>query len=148
VYKCPVIATRTAPRSAELLGIHRARGDACQDCGRELSARLFVVRVRETGEVRHLGRRCAAYATGYPTTRVEHEALRAERARAFEVEVATTWTAEQLADHYRTVVVTYADDTLDAWLPAVDGQPARSHRVPVAEHAVEQLAILRAKHLA
>lgn len=140
--------TRTARRSAELLGIHRAQGDACDDCGRELSARLFVVRVRETGEERHLGRRCAAYATGYPTTRVEHEAAAAERRAAFEREVAQEWTAEQYAEHLRSVVVTYPDGTLDTWAPAEDGQPARTIRRPVVEVAAETLATLRAKYTA
>lgn len=137
--------TRTAPRSAELLGIFRGEGHACDDCGRELAARRFEVRVRETGEVRILGRRCAAYATGYPTTRVEHEALAAERRAAFERDAAT-WTVEQYAAHLRSVVVTYPDGTLDTWAPAVDGQPARMIRRPVVEVAAEALATLRAKY--
>lgn len=132
---------RTAPKSAELLGIDAPEGFHCQDCDRELTARLFRVRVTATGEVRYLGRKCAARATGYPTTRLEHEAKRAEELRRWEIEVATTWTAEQLADHFRAVVVCTAEDTLEVWDAA--GEIVTR---PVAEHAAVVLAGFRAKH--
>ena len=108
--------TRTARKSATLIGIDKAQGDHCQDCSRELTARLFRVRVTVTGEIRHLGRKCAAYATGYPTTRIEHEALRAERTRESD-RAAALGTVEQLADTYRQNVVVYAGDLMEMWAP-------------------------------
>lgn len=108
--------TRTARRSAVLLGIDKGQGERCDDCSRELTARLFRVKVTATGEVRHLGRKCAAYATGYPTTRVEHEALRAEKMREAN-RSAALGTVEQLAERYRETVVVYANDTMDLCAP-------------------------------
>ena len=136
--------TRTAPKSATLLGIDKAQGDGCDDCGRELSARLFRVRVTATGEVRHLGRRCAARATGYPTTRLEHEAAAAERLAAWEAEVAATWTVERMADHFRDVVVIGADDLIEVW---IGGDRANgTHTIPVVEHAAAVLAEIRTRY--
>jgi hypothetical protein len=89
--------TRTARKSATLLGIEDARGDHCQDCDRELTARLFRVRVTATGEIRHLGRKCAALATGYPTTRLEHEARHAAQLEAMNQEHAAMTLADYLA---------------------------------------------------
>jgi hypothetical protein len=108
--------TRTAPRSATLLGIDAPEGAHCQDCDRELTARLFRVRVTATGEVRYLGRKCAARATGYPTTRIEHEARRAEQMRESN-RAAALGTVEQLADTYRQNVVTYPGDLMEVWAP-------------------------------
>jgi hypothetical protein len=109
-------AARTAPRSATLIGIDAPEGAHCQDCSRELTARLFRVRVTATGEVRYLGRKCAARATGYPTTRVEHEALRAERTREAN-RAAALGTVEQLADSYRENVIVYPGDLMEMWAP-------------------------------
>lgn len=133
--------TRTPKGTATLLGIYKGEGHHCDDCSRELAARRFEVRTAE-GEVRILGRKCAALATGYPTTRLEHQAAHAERTRAWEVEVAATWTAEQLADHYREVIICYPDDTLDAY----EGDGIGTVRVPVAEHAITWLARFRERH--
>jgi len=133
------------PRSATLLGIYRGEGTACDACGRELSARQFRCTTAD-GSLLVLGRRCAARATGYPTTRLEHLAAALERRQAWEREVATSWTVEQLAAHYREVVVTYPDGTLDTWLPAEEGQPARTTRRPVLEVATEELTRLQAQY--
>jgi hypothetical protein len=69
------MAHTTTRGTATLVGISAAEGQTCQDCGRELTARMFQVRTAE-GHLLVLGRRCAAYATGYPTSRLEHEARR------------------------------------------------------------------------
>jgi hypothetical protein len=134
--------TRTARKSATLLGIDQAQGDACQDCGRELSARLFRVRVTATGEVRHLGRKCAALATGYPTTRLEHEAAAAERHAAWVATVAATWTVEDMAAHLAEVtILTPAGEFQDY----VDG---RYVGIPLADAAARALAAVVAEHAA
>jgi hypothetical protein len=108
--------TRTARKSATLLGIDKGQGERCDDCSRELTARLFRVRVTATGEVRHLGRKCAAYATGYPATRVEREAARLEARRESD-RAAALGTVEQLAEQYRENVVVYAGDLMEIWAP-------------------------------
>lgn len=130
--------TRTAAKSATLVGIYKGEGTPCDDCGRELSARQFRVRVTATGELRVLGRRCAAKATGYPTTRIEHEALRAERTRAFDFEAGTSWTVDRMADHYREVLVVYPGDVMDYWSTET-GYVVR----PVVDVAEETIARLR-----
>lgn len=76
-------ATTTASVKIEakayrLTGITRTSGQ-CDACSRELTQRVFSVAHRVTGETLDLGRRCAAKATGYPTTRVEREAAVALR---------------------------------------------------------------------
>lgn len=108
--------TRTARRSAVLLGIDKGQGERCDDCSRELTARLFRVRVTATGEVRYLGRKCAAYATGYPTTRVEHEARRLEQLRERD-RADALGTVEQLAERLRERAVVYAGDTIELYAP-------------------------------
>lgn len=132
-------AARTAPRSATLLGIDAPEGAHCQDCSRELTARLFRVRVTATGEVRYLGRKCAARATGYPTTRIEHEALRAERTREAD-RAAALGTVEQLAEQYRRVLIVYPGDLMDRWTPE-----GGTEVVPVIEAATASHARLVAR---
>ena len=61
-----------------LTGITKGSGN-CDACNRELTQRVFTVTHKTTGETMDLGRRCAAKATGYPTTAVEREAARALR---------------------------------------------------------------------
>jgi hypothetical protein len=89
--------TRTPRGTATLVGITAAQGQTCQDCGRELTARMFEVRTAE-GHLLILGRKCAAHATGYPTTRIEHEAARAAAAEAEGRRIASLTFAEYLAE--------------------------------------------------
>lgn len=63
--------------TARLTGIQHAKG-ACENCGRELTVRVFQVAYPD-GSVQSLGRRCAAKATGYKPNLVEREAARAAR---------------------------------------------------------------------
>lgn len=129
--------TRTARKSAVLLGIDPAQGHHCQDCDRELTARLFRVRVTATGEVRYLGRRCAALATGYPTTRLEHEARRLELLRQRDRAWAAG-TVEELAENLREILIVNRDDTVEfAGLEGV-------RLVPLAEYAATEHARLQA----
>lgn len=136
----PATAARTVRRSAVLLGIDAPEGFHCQDCNRELTARLFRVRVTATGEVRYLGRKCAAYATGYPTTRLEHEARRLELLRQQDRRLAAG-TVEEMADHLRATQIVNRDDTIE-WASMTGDREVRL--VPVLEHAATELARLQA----
>lgn len=69
---------RIEAKAYRLTGITRTSGQ-CDACSRELTQRVFSVAHKVTGETLDLGRRCAAKATGYPTTRVEREAAVALR---------------------------------------------------------------------
>jgi hypothetical protein len=131
-------ASRTAPRSATLIGIDAPEGFHCQDCSRELTARLFRVRVTATGEVRYLGRKCAARATGYPTTRLEHEARRRELLRLQDRRLAEG-TVEEVAEHLRATQIVNRDDTIE-WRSMATGEVVL---VPVVEHAAAEHARLR-----
>lgn len=62
----------------ELTGITQTTGQ-CECCSRRLTQRVFQVTSTETGEVRELGRRCAAKVTGFKVDRVEREARIAAR---------------------------------------------------------------------
>lgn len=61
-----------------LTGITQGAGN-CDNCARELTQRVFAVTHKVTGAKLLLGRRCAARATGYPTTAVERQAMVALR---------------------------------------------------------------------
>ncbi len=70
--------TQIAKAAYRLTGIVKGAGN-CDACGRELSQRVFTVAHKETGATLDLGRRCAAKATGYPTTAIERQAAMALR---------------------------------------------------------------------
>ncbi len=69
---------KMAAAEYRLTGITRGAGN-CDRCARELTQRVFAVTHKTTGEELFLGRRCAARATGYPTTAVERQAMMALR---------------------------------------------------------------------
>lgn len=67
----------STPREWTLTGITAGAGQ-CDCCTRRVTQRVFQVAHPDHGAA-HLGRRCAAKATGYPTTAVERMAARAVR---------------------------------------------------------------------
>lgn len=73
----------------------------------------------------------------------EIAAARAAELAAWRLEVATSWSAEQYAEHVRKTIVVNRDDTVEVW---IDGDPANgSHVVPVLAHAADVIARMRAE---
>lgn len=72
-----MIDTRIVRGEWKLTGIERGTG-TCDRCAGELTARVFEITHKTTGETLTTGRRCTARATGYPIGRLEHLAA-AER---------------------------------------------------------------------
>jgi hypothetical protein len=118
-------ATPLEAKAYRLTGITSTSGQ-CDACSRELTQRVFSVAHKTTGATLDLGRRCAAKATGYPTTRIEREAavaLRvAEMARRREIiaaefpVVAEAWAARTPGE-YGTKAAILGDtaSTEDMW---------------------------------
>jgi hypothetical protein len=116
----PATAAQIEKAAYKFTGVVAGAG-TCDACSRECTQRVFTVEHRETGVKLDLGRRCAAKATGYPTTAIEREAARAARlaevdrreaicAAAYPALAAIDAAGDFMADGYGLIRVAATED--------------------------------------